>query len=281
MSATRTAVAVLQRVRRLQARLARRLLLWNKALLQRCRGTSTGRTQVFVVGMQRSGTNMLVDCLERSYQTDVYHETDPRAFDQYLMREPAVIRQLVQRSPAECFVIKALCELDRLPMLATAFAPAKIVWIVRDYNDVVNSARVSFKSLPGDMTRLAADRDGADWRGRGMSDATHVLLRRLYTPGSSADTAIALFWYLRNILFFEQGWDRDPRVLLVRYERLVTQPEQEFRRLFTFLGLRYAPRISRHVFAHSIGRRETPAIAPEVRAVCEDLLARFAAVQDG
>ena len=35
---------------------------------------------VFVAGMQRSGTNLLMDVLDASHATQVFHETDPRAF---------------------------------------------------------------------------------------------------------------------------------------------------------------------------------------------------------
>src|SRR5215813_11979618 len=100
---------------------------------------SATKQAVFVAGVQRSGTNMMMDVLEQSYDTDVYHETDNRAFEDYEMRPRTVIHRLVNTSKASVVVIKALCELHEVRQLLDEFAPAKGIWIVRDFADVVNS----------------------------------------------------------------------------------------------------------------------------------------------
>ncbi len=71
---------------------------------------------VFVAGVQRSGTNMLMDIMERSMETDVYHERDHRAFQSYEMKLTDVIHQIFKKSISPVFVIKALCELARLSL---------------------------------------------------------------------------------------------------------------------------------------------------------------------
>jgi len=267
--------------RSLLTRGRRRALLLGKSVWQRLPPRSAPAMHVFVAGMQRSGTNMVMDVMERSLRTDVYHENDPRAFERFQMREEAVIRDLTARSRAPFFVIKALCELDRLPALMDSFAPARTLWVLRDFEDVVNSATRSFRNFPAQLSRLVKDRNSNQWRGRGMSDDTHAQLRTLFHEAMNEDTAAALTWYYRNILFFEQGLDRDPRVLLVSYEKLVTEPEAQFRRIFEFLEIPYTPWISRIVFASSIRRRPPPPIEPAVRELCEDLARRFQHCLDG
>ncbi|BCO30239.1 hypothetical protein TspCOW1_03420 [Thiohalobacter sp. COW1] len=232
----------------------------------------------FIAGVQRSGTNMLMDVLEQSLLTDVYHERDPRAFDNYSMRETDIIAALHARCRAPHFIIKSLCELQRLPQLRQRFPGTRIVWIVRHYDDVVNSMLVSFRNHASQIRRLAQDKLAVDWRGEGMSDATQALLRRFAGPELSDAGGAALMWYLRNVLFFEQGFDRDEKVLLVSYERLVAMPQAEFARIFAFLGLPYRPWHSRRVVASSVGKRQPPAIEPAVRAECDALLARFHAL---
>ncbi|HRQ46746.1 MAG TPA: sulfotransferase domain-containing protein [Rhodocyclaceae bacterium] len=268
----------MDRAEALMIRAQRQAILLAKAVWQRVVPRAPVRTYVFVAGMQRSGTNMVMDVLERSLGTDVYHENDPRAFERYEMRDPAVIRQLATASRAPFFVIKALCELDLMPGLMQTFSPAKALWILRDVEDVVNSATRSFRNFPAQVGRIAQDRDGAQWRGRGMSDETHARVLSLYHPDMNEPTAAALTWYFRNILFFENGFDRDPRVRLVRYERLVTEPQAQFGELFRFLGIPYSPRISSIVSARSIRKNPPPPIEPEVRALCEALNGRFAEV---
>lgn len=256
-------------------RMEYRALMLAKRAFQRLRPRRPTQA-VFIGGMQRSGTNMIMDRLERSFLTDVFHERDPRAFDDYLMRPLPVIHRLFEGSPAPTFVIKALCELDQLTHLMAEFAPAKTVWIVRDYRDAVRSALVSFSDFKEHVRAIAADRSVDDWRAHGMSEETHRLVQRLWHPEMSEPTASALIWYFRNVLFFEQGFDRDPRVHLLAYETLVLNPEAECKSMFDFLNLPFSPWITRGVFSSSVRHQPPQDLDPEVGALCEGLLGRFA-----
>ena len=252
------------------------LLLAKKA--RQLVGNAKPECCVFIAGRQRSGTNMLMDVLERSMETDVYHESDARAFNNYEKRPSSEIHQLIADSRAPQFIIKALCESDHLKNLLAEFAPAKSVWMVRDYNDAVSSALVSFNNFAARVGRIAQDRLSSGWVGRGMSDETHALVRKLYTPEMDDATAAALIWYFRNVLYFEQNLHQDGRVILAHYENMVTAPEIEFPRIFDFLGLEYSSFVSRKVFASSIRRREPPVISAPVRELCVALTQRLQTV---
>lgn len=261
----------------LRERIALRALVASKTAYQWARRRSPAQV-VFVAGMQRSGTNMLMDRFERSYVTDVYHERDRRAFDNYRMRELGVIRRLVAQSRAHTVVIKALCELDRLRELMAEFAPAKTVWVVRDYRDAVRSALNSFNNFTKQVSRIVEDRYVDDWRAGGMSETTHAILRRLWHADMNDVSAAALIWYFRNVLYFEQGLDRDPRVYLVVYEELVQDPQRECSAVFEFLDVPYSHAITRGVFATSIRHAPLVGIEPAIAELCESLAERFAQV---
>jgi len=228
--------------------------------------------------MQRSGTNMLMDVLEQSFETDVFHERDPRAFVNYQMRDTAVIRRLVDASRAQVFVIKALCELQDLTAMMKIYSPAKTIWIVRDYNDVVNSMLRSFGNMAKQVQRIARDHNSNEWLGLGMSDTTHETLNRVVTEELDDATASALQWYFRNMLFFDQNFAADSRVLLVRYEELVSRPVEEFARICNFIGIDFPQRVVRNVSPRSIGKHPRPEISPAVRSLCDELLQRFHAL---
>ncbi|EDZ67934.1 hypothetical protein NOC27_1261 [Nitrosococcus oceani AFC27] len=230
---------------------------------------------IFIAGVQRSGTNMLMDVFERDYETVVYHERDKRAFDSYEMRSREVIHRLVKESSAQHVVLKALCELQELRHLLDEFMPSKGVWLVRSYEDVVNSHLALWTGMPESIRRIVQDRNTAGWRGRGMSGKTHALIRSLYHPGISNASACALFWYFRNILFFEQNLDQDSRVRLVCYEQLVQRPAEILNELFAFLGITYTPRVSRKVVASSVRRKPPPEIDSAILEVCDELSTRM------
>lgn len=263
--------------RSLPTRIRHKLWRQGKAMRQRLLPRPVAQ-HVFVAGMQRSGTNLLMDVLDASADTQVFHETDPRAFERYEMRDLGVIRQLANACPAPVFVIKALCELDRIKPLMDMFAPARTLWVVRDWRDSVNSAIKSFGNFVPQWKRLAHG-DASDWRGRGMSPATRELLAALYRPDASEAEGAAVMWFYRNALFFEQQLAADGRVRAVFYEDLVQHPMREVAGVYDFLGLQgFSQRVAGRIHARSVRHRTPSDIAPAVAALCDDLLTRFRAL---
>lgn len=267
------------RLKRLVALAGRGGLLVEKALYQRSRallGKVPDRLHLFVAGMQRSGTNMIMDVLERHIDTEVYHERDARAFDNYQMRDRPVIHGLADRSVAPLFVIKALCESHELASLMDDFMPAKALWVLRNYRDVVNSMLVSFGNQARQVKWVVANRgENGWWLGRGISEETRAVLQRLVRPDIDDANACALQWYFRNKTYFEQHLERDPRVLLVNYDALVAEPDRSLNAVFDFAGLAYSRRVARGIFATSVGRRAPPVIDPEIESVCDGLDQEF------
>ncbi len=271
------ALEVLPKLTRAWSRANLRGLLTTKWCVQLLRRPPSAARRLLVAGVQRSGTNMVMDVLERSYRTAVFHERDPRAFDNYQLRAEPVIDALFERSRAELVVVKCLMESHKLAVLLERFAPTKALWVFRDYRDVVNSMVRSFRNQAKQVARIARDRDADGWLGAGMSDETHAVVRRFAATPLDDLSAAAVQWYFRNIRFFEQGLADDPRVLPVCYEDLVTDPGPQFARIFRFAGLALEPRVVKQVRASSIGRHAEPALRPDVEARCTELYQRLTA----
>lgn len=230
---------------------------------------------VFVAGMQRSGTNLLMDVLDASAKTQVFHETDPRAFEQYEMRDLVVIRKLARQCRAPVFVIKALCELDRIKPLMDTFTPAKTLWVVRDWRDSINSAIKSFGNFVPQWKRLV-DGDTNDWRGRGMSPAIRELLTELYHPDASEAEGAAIMWFYRNSLFFDHQLAADTRVHVVFYEDLVRHPMREVSAVYDILGLTgFNAAIAGRIHSRSVKFSCPFDMPPSVSILCDELLTRF------
>ncbi len=263
-------------VRDLRFRLEMALWRAGKRLRKRL-APAVGRSCLFVTGAQRSGTNMLMECLDWSSQTDAFHESDPRAFHEYQMLPRTVIHGLVDASRFPCVAIKALCEAEQTRLLLDEFQPAQAIWVVRDFRDTVNSAIRNFPDFTVRIREMAEDPQSVPgWFARGMSEETLALLRRLNVPDMTSATASALRWYIRNVLYFEQGLDQDDRVMVVHYSDLVTNPIDTLERVFAFARLPdFSPFITRKVHAKSLRKNPEPDIHPEVREVCFQLQARF------
>lgn len=235
-------------------------------------------TTVFVGGVQRSGTNMFMELLDRSFATQVFHEHDERALHHSELRESGVLLRLVERSGSPVVAMKALCDLDRFRALLDEFEPAKGFWLVRDYPDVVNSHLALWRKMPfflGEVLRDPHAGGEAGWRGRGLSPEAREILQRHYHPDMDNATACALFWYLRNTLLFDQHLQDDDRVAIVRYEDIVADPANVVPRLWAFAGVPYREWSIRPVSAGSIRKKPAPDIEPSVRELCDGLQQRL------
>lgn len=239
------------------------------------------RQVVWIAGVQRSGTNMMTQILERSLETEVYRESDPHAYDNYELRSYDHINHLVRQSRARTVVFKALCELQDMQTLLDTFPNARAIWMVRRMEDMVNSHTRSVfissrsRSCGPRMINIARDPLSEGWRGLGMSAGTHALLEKYIHEDISHESAVALFWLMRNRLFFELGLDKDPRVTTVTYENFVADPHGHGTALLHWLHLKPDPRILKKVNARSVGRHDPPGIEPAIAKLCAELYDHF------
>jgi hypothetical protein len=254
-------------------RTARRVAKYARQLPAGPRGRAT---PLFVLGCQRSGTNMLLSVLEASPDTWTYNEDHPRAFRRFRLRDLDRVASLTDRARCRVVAFKALCDSQHADRLLERFPRAGVVWLLRDYGAVADSAVRKW----GDgqlrlVRRLAADPPFDHWLAERVPDERRALVRQLVARDLSLHSAAALKWYLRNELYFDRELDRrTDRALLVRYEDLVAEPEAGFTQVFEFAGLRFEPSFARGV---SEGRRgQEPELDPTVRELCEGLSARLA-----
>lgn len=229
---------------------------------------------VFLGGVQRSGTNMIMELLDRSPDTKVFHESDTRVFDgTYCHRSEAVLHAHA-RSILPCIVFKALSESYKIAGLMAQFPCSSALWIYRSYPAVVSSNMLRWPGGTNVLARIVRDRSEGDWRAAGMSDKTHEIVRRLFRPGLNIESCQALFWYYRNQLFFDQGFDRDRRVLLVRYDSVAGDPPAELARIGEFLGIRFPRRAAMHVNPDSRTKLSLE-IDPPIAALCDEMTSRL------
>ncbi len=256
-------------------KIQRKLFLLLKKIYVQIKPFHGVKKTILIVGTQRSGTNLLMDVLERSVKTDVYHEIDKRAFDSYLMKPIADINLLKKNSKAEFFVIKGLCEAQKTEVLLNELSPAKAIWVVRHYNDVINSMNISFKSTVEVFQQIKIDKLAGGWRTENISDQTYQLVKTLVHPGLTNKSASALLWYIRNIIYFEKGYDTNNNIKVLNYNGLVLNPERTLTNINKYTGLSYKPFMSSIINSNSIKKNEEPVIDEEISNLCSNLWERF------
>jgi hypothetical protein len=239
---------------------------------------TTEKLPVFIVGCNRSGTNMVCGAIGNSPHGWDYLESEVNiAFNGYYLRADSIIEQLIRRTPAPIVSFGGILDSQFTNELLSRFEGARALWVYRRYEDVANSAVRSWGDHPKDLASRVArgDLDSLGARGAKISADTVRLFNELYRDDISNEAGACLYWYLRNHLYFELNLHQDARVLLVQYEDAVLNKERAFRRVFDFLGFPYHPEIIGDVFASSVGKHPWPGVDPAVEEVCRSLQARL------
>ncbi|MEE9608294.1 MAG: sulfotransferase [Myxococcota bacterium] len=266
--------------RRRSAQFARRLARRaRKYGAQRLHAGESASSILWVVGCQRSGTTMLLDVLDESPDSWVYHEHNRRAFRNWRLRPLPVRERLVRRARARWLVFKPLFDSQNVDQLFAEHPSSKTIWVLRRYRDVVESSvRKWGARLQLAIRRLATEEDCDHWMADRMSRSRRKLLKDLYHDEMSVHTAAALRWYLRNEIYFDLDLpNRRARALLVRYEDLVENPPRAFASVFAFLDLDFHESYVAGVAAPARRRQALAEIDPAVEELCEDLAARLVA----
>ena len=244
---------------------------------RRRHGVAPGTARpVYLVGLQRSGTNMLVRGLDAAPEVEARNENDRGLFHRFRLRGDDVLVDVVHRSRHAIVLVKPLCDshrVDELLALPTR-TPGRALWMWRDPDDRARSEVAKFGDANRRALRAIADSSiGAGWQGGRLDDATRELIASFDYDRMDPHTAAALFWYVRNDLYFRLGLDRRDDVLLVSYASMVADPHAQARRICAFLDLPYRPEFAADVVAAA--PKERLPIDARVRALCDELTARL------
>lgn len=259
------------------------LLRAYKSTLQRAgRSAGEGSTTIaMILGCQRSGTSLTYWIFERDLHARIFRESSELSSGdqvEHIRLNPLDdVNATFGESQVPLIVFKPLVESQRALELLDYFDDSRALWLYRHYQDVASSNLQAFGPDNGlnDLRPILAN-DQTNWRGQNTSPETREVVARFFAEDMNPHDAAALFWWARNQLFFEQGLDRNPNVMLCRYEDLVTAPATTMARVYDFLDTDYpGDAIVQSVHARSVGKGRKQLLSPEVDALCADLLSRL------
>ena len=246
------------------------------------RGRQASATPVFLVGAQRSGTNMLAHGLAEVPEFQVYNEGSTKAFHDFRLAPLETIETLIGRSRAEFVLFKPLCDSHRTAELLDRFEPkARAIWAYRNVDDRVRSAIKKFGDSNLRVLRAYAAGQAKDaWQVQGLSPENADFVRSFDFSRLSAESGAALFWYIRNSLYFELALDRRPDTILISYDQLLAEPRQVASALCAFLGLGYRQEVIAQIDPRRPARKEPLPLDQRIRQRCEALQERLDAVNN-
>ncbi len=233
---------------------------------------------LFIFGCQRSGTTLLSRIFEGDalvYSFAEHSKMLSRSDHQYRTRSLDELAESFSTCKGRMIVAKPLVESQRALSFLDHFHDAKAIWSYRHYKDVVRSFVKLFDRAGVNIMKKILD--GADnWASENVSEASRDLVARFYDPDMELNDAAAIFWIVRNSLFFEQGLDQNPRIEMCRYADLVSSADETMQRIYRFVDLPYpGPYLVGGVHEDSRGLGRSLALHPEIETLCEAMWQRL------
>lgn len=237
-------------------------------------------TPLFIVGLQRSGTKMLIYGLNESPEVQMYNESERSpAFLGFELRPDPVIRSLVERSRHTCIVFKALCDSGRVAELLDELgtpSPGRAIWIYRSMEGRARSAVARFQDNNLQVLRkIATGEASGTWQDSELTPRLRELISRFDYAGMTPESAAALWWYVHNSLFFDLELHERDDIILTSYDRFLTDPEGMMRSICSFAGISFDPRMSAGIAPRPAPSSRKLEIEAPIRALCSDLEARL------
>ncbi len=187
------------------------------------------------------------------------------------------VLKMMSGGAASLVVSKPLVESHRVIDLLDLFPNSYAIWMYRHYNDVVSSNLKRWGDDNGfsDLQPIV-DNDQSNWRAVDLDpEARELISTKMQGELTPADAA-ALFWYSRNTHYFRQNLRADSRVLLYRYENVVTDPPLAFEEMYRFFGQDFpGDTILSQISATSVGKGSHVELSPDVEELCQSMLGRL------
>lgn len=242
---------------------------------------------VFIVGCQRSGTTLMVNVFEKDINTKIYREfsiLSSQDKDKNLRLNPLPsVMGVIEKDRAPIVIMKPLVETQNIKSIMSFFGDSKAIFVYRSYKDVAFSDMNHFGEQNGiSNLRPIVEKDPGNWRSEKVSENVAGVVRESFSETMPPEDAAALFWYVRNSLYFDLGLDENEDVYLCKYEDLVTKPERVFKRIYESIGARFPGNgLLKDVHSISIGKGDDIKISDGIKNLCEDLSVRLDSVYLG
>lgn len=260
-------------------------ILYHKTLLPKPKKQAI----LFTFGCQRSGTSLMSRIFTKNLKTSVYRERSVLTSDDLgTPEEPnRFIRLNSSPKVAKCFsqnkapliIVKPLVESQNILKLLNDFPQAKAVWMYRNYQDVTRSLFQRFKPDGENSTgirdlRYVVQGDNQNWRSQNTSEFVRSTVRKYFSEEMNPYDASALFWWVRNRFFVELNLSENQRVLLCRYEDLVSNPEEVMQKIYDFVDFsgNLDLTFSQDIDCNSVGKGSSIQLSPEIKQLCHELL---------
>jgi hypothetical protein len=262
----------------LKRKISKGITLIKKSLYQKLflRNCNIDKPILLIMACHRSGTSIVLSAFDKDKTSKTFGEfgilniqTGPETLR---LKALDKVKEILNKYRNDYFVLKPLAEIPNALNLLNAFPKSYIIWIYRDYKDVSSSNLKQFGKRNGiDDLRPIVEKDQKNWRSFGASENTVSLISNHFSNEMDELDAAAWFWYSRNISFIEQDLHNHQRVIIIKYEDLVKDPESSFIAICAKANINYKPSLISDIHARAVGKGKSIALSETVNNHCREL----------
>jgi Sulfotransferase domain len=246
------------------------------------RKISDRKTILFIFGCQRSGTTLLTEIFDRDFDnTKVYEEFSRLSSGDkrhHIRLNPLhLVKARIDKDRPALIILKPLVESQNAVKLLDYFKNSKALWVYRHYGDVTRSNLEKWGSRNGiNNLRPIVEGQSQNWRSEHVSDASKHTVRKHFSEDMNPYDAAALFWFVRNSLFFEMNLDTNENVMVCKYDNLINNPLKTIRTIYDFAGFMYPfPKIPLKIRSDSMGRGKDVKLSHNIEILCNDMMKKL------
>lgn len=260
-------------------RISFRVLRARKAMyrLPKIREMNGSKMILFIVGCQRSGTTLMTRVFEEDFNTKVYDESSALSsrdgVHKIRLNPLPMVKMQLGKNKAPLVVLKPLVETQNILKLLEYFEGSKALWMYRNFRDVALSNLIHWGIKNGiNNLRPIIENQPHNWRSENVSEYTRKIVNRYFSEDMNPYDAAALFWFVRNQLFFELKLGQDPRVTMCRYDDFITDSKQMMQKIYAFIGCEYpSDKILAPVRSDVNGKGKSINLSPDIELLCKEL----------
>ena len=254
-----------------EEKIYRHLICYKKRLLFATRKPCHNTLPVFIAGCGRSGTSMMVNVFQRDGRIEALDENDPKVAHKFMLVYDK-IAPAIEYCRAPVLIMKPILNSFDASRLLEMHDQAKIIWMLRDYKDMVASSIKKFGSVvPSYMKNLVLFKKGTNWLRSGIPADTLTILSNIDSTGFTDYDWMSLIWWSVNRTIILDRLYQSERFLLLEYENIVCHPDGVLRRVYDYTGLQYKEGSGKYVYAVSVGKGRSLQLHPIVQKMCENL----------
>lgn len=235
---------------------------------------------LFIFGVQRSGTTITIDFLMKLFGVKGYHEFSALTADgDEELRFPSndAVKKRINENQEPFVLVKPLVESQMADIVLRDFENSVGIWMYRNYKDVISSFHKKFGENVGEHhIDLIIRNVSHNWRAERVPDHLRQLAIDFKNKGMTNYDSTALYWYIRNMLFFEYEFENISTLKVLKYEYFMNNYHQVTKKICRLWGYTFELPEDKFVFrTDSIKKGKNIEINPEIEKLCQEVLDKF------